>query len=57
MKSSEFEKLGDWQRKQQCGFNDASNDLVNKSSRNQVIPSFCIYTDRKDLIKKIMVQH
>lgn len=52
MKSNEFERLGDWQRKQEWGFNDALIDLADKREDNQLYPSSCIYTDRKKLVKK-----
>lgn len=52
MKSSDFARLGDWQRKQVWAFNDALNDLVNNKSNSQMYPSSHIHTDIKSLVKK-----
>jgi len=52
MKSSDFERLGDWQRKQQWAFKDAVSDLANHALNNIKIPSTCISTDRSSLQKK-----
>lgn len=52
MKSSEFERLGDWQRKQEWGFADALNDLEQSILHSPKTPSTCISTDRSTLQRK-----
>lgn len=52
MKSSDFERLGDWQRTQKWGFQDAVSDLVNHNLYDRRIPSTCISTDRGSLQRK-----
>ena len=57
MKSSEFERLGDGQRKQQWAFEDAKEDAVTRKSTNTdyqrggeaPAPSTYISTDRTTL--------
>ena len=57
MKSSKFERLGDWQRKQQWAFEDAKEDAVTRKNINidyqkggeAPVPSTCISTDRSTL--------
>ena len=57
MKSSDFERLGDWQRKQQWAFEDALKDVVTRKNINNPyqkggeasMPSTCISTDRNTL--------
>lgn len=51
MRSSDFERLGDWQRKQTWGFEDALSDLVRRTPRKTNV-SHCIYTDRSTLQRK-----
>lgn len=52
MKSSDFERLGDWQRTQKWGFQDAVSDLANHILCDRKIPSTCISTDRSSLQRK-----
>lgn len=57
MKSSKFERLGDWQRKQQWAFEDAKEEVVTRKSSNTDYQrvgeaprsSTCISTDRSTL--------
>lgn len=51
MKSSDFERLGDWQRKQQWGFEDALNDKISRNNRMQQRSSV-ISTDTTNMDKK-----
>lgn len=52
MKSSEFERLGDWQRKQKWSFEDALDDLTRPILYSQKPLSTCISTDRSTLQRK-----
>ena len=52
MKSSDFERLGDWHRTQKWGFEDAVSDLANHILYDRKIPSTCISTDRSSLQRK-----
>lgn len=51
MRSSDFERLGDWQRKQAWGFEDALSDLVRRTPPKSNV-SYCIFTDRNTLERK-----
>lgn len=51
MKSSDFERLGDWQRKQQWGFEDALADKISRNNES-IQRSSVISTDRGNLVKK-----
>lgn len=55
MRSSDFERLGDWQRKQIWGFQDALNDVVTRTQNIQRISS-SISTDRSTLERKTTKQ-
>ena len=60
MKSSDFERLGDWQRKQQWAFEDAKEDAITRKNINIIYqgggeaprPSTCISTNRSILKPK-----
>ena len=51
MKSSDFERLGDWQRKQQWTFEEALNDKLTGNQRKPQRSSV-ISTDRDNIVKK-----
>lgn len=51
MKSSDFERLGDWQRKQQWGFEDALSDKMSRNNRTQQRSSV-ISTDTSNMDKR-----
>ena len=64
MKSSDWERLGDWQRKQQWGFEDSLKDVAIRQKNNipyqrggeAPMPSACISTDRSTLKRKKRTQ-
>lgn len=51
MKSSDFERLGDWQRKQQWGFDDALVDKISRNNRT-LQRSSVISTDTSKMDKR-----